>query len=163
MIANSHGMIVTVASVAGYLAAPSMVDYAASKAAALSFHEGLSAELTARYNAPKVRTVLMAQNYTRTALFEGFDSRGVLYPETVAESIVKAVLSGKSQHIVLPETAWFMLPRIRGWPLWMQYGLRKRLGKLMKDWKGRQVVQPSLAGGENEKRVEDSTVLVDAE
>jgi hypothetical protein len=56
-----------------------------------------------------------------------------------------------------------MLPRIRGWPLWMQYGLRKRLGKLMKDWKGRQVVQPSLAGGENEKRVEDSTVLVDAE
>jgi short-subunit dehydrogenase len=163
MIANSHGMIVTVASVAGYLAAPSMVDYAASKAAALSFHEGLSAELTARYNAPKIRTVLMAQNYTRTALFEGFDSRGVLYPETVAESIVKAVLSGKSQHIVLPETAWFMLPRIRGWPLWMQYGLRKRLGKLMKDWKGRQVVQPSLAGGENEKRVEDSTVLVDAE
>jgi short-subunit dehydrogenase len=156
-------MIVTVASVAGYLAAPSMVDYAASKAAALSFHEGLSAELTARYNAPKIRTVLMAQNYTRTALFEGFDSRGVLYPETVAESIVKAVLSGKSQHIVLPETAWFMLPRIRGWPLWMQYGLRKRLGKLMKDWKGRQVVQPSLAGGENEKRVEDSTVLVDAE
>ncbi|CAI9637611.1 unnamed protein product [Alternaria burnsii] len=163
MIANSHGMIVTVASVAGYLAAPSMVDYAASKAAALSFHEGLSAELTARYNAPKIRTVLMAQNYTRTALFEGFDSRGVLYPETVAESIVKAVLSGKSQHIVLPETAWFMLPRIRGWPLWMQYGLRKRLGKLMKGWKGRQVAQPSLAGGENEKRVEDSTVLVDAE
>ena len=45
----------------------------------------------------------------------------------------------------------------------MQYGLRKMLGKLMKGWKGRQVVQPSLAGGENEKRVEDSTVLVDAE
>jgi len=135
MIAANHGMIVTVASVAGYLSAPSMVDYASSKAAALSFHEGLAAELTARYNAPKIRTVLMAQSYTRTALFEGFDSKGVLYPETVAESIVKAV--------------------------WMQYGLRKRLGKLMAGWKGRQVVQPSLAG--EEKKVEDSTVLVDKE
>jgi short-subunit dehydrogenase len=163
MIANNHGMIVTVASVAGYLSAPSMVDYASSKAAALSFHEGLAAELVARYNAPKIRTVLMAQSYTRTALFEGFDSKGVLYPETVAESIVKAVLSGKSQHITLPETAWLFIPRIRAWPLWMQYGMRKKLGKLMKGWKGRQVVQPSLAGEEREKKVEDSTVLVDKE
>jgi len=161
MIAANHGMIVTVASVAGYLSAPSMVDYASSKAAALSFHEGLAAELTARYNAPKIRTVLMAQSYTRTALFEGFDSKGVLYPETVAESIVKAVLSGKSQHVVLPETSGLFIPAIRTWPYWMQYGLRKRLGKLMAGWKGRQVVQPSLAG--EEKRVEDSTVLVDKE
>jgi NAD(P)-dependent dehydrogenase (short-subunit alcohol dehydrogenase family) len=137
-----------------------MVDYASSKAAAVSFHEGLSAELVARYNAPKIRTVLMCQSYTRTALFEGFDASGVLYPETVAEGIVKAVLSGKSQHITLPETAWFTLPGLRGWPLWMQYGIRKRLGKLMKGWKGRQVVQPSLAGEESEKKVEDSTVLV---
>jgi len=161
MIAANHGMIVTVASVAGYLSAPSMVDYASSKAAALSFHEGLAAELTARYNAPKIRTVLMAQSYTRTALFEGFDSKGVLYPETVAESIVKAVLSGKSQHVILPETSGLFLPAIRNWPYWMQYGLRKRLGKLMAGWKGRQVVQPSLAG--EEKKVEDSTVLVDKE
>jgi short-subunit dehydrogenase len=102
MIANNHGMIVTVASLAGYLTAPSMVDYAASKSAAIAFHEGLASELATTYKAPKVRTVLMCQGYTRTALFEGFDS-AALFPETVADEIVKAVLSGKSQHLTLPE------------------------------------------------------------
>ncbi|KAF2031039.1 NAD(P)-binding protein [Setomelanomma holmii] len=179
MVENNHGMVVTVASLAGYISAPSMVDYAASKAAAVAFHEGLAAELVTHYNAPKVRTVLMCQGYTKTALFEGFDSK-FLYPETVAEEIVKAVLGGKSRHITLPETAWFLAPKIRGWPLWMQYGMRKRMDSFMRNWKGRQVVQPSLEGegGENEKdgegllgdgkgevevevEVEGSTVLVD--
>jgi short-subunit dehydrogenase len=166
MIANNHGMIVTVASLAAYLSAPSMIDYASSKAAALAFHEGLSAELVTHYNAPKVRTVLMAQGYTRTALFEGFDPKGVLFPETVAEEIVKAVLAGKSKHMIVPNTAWVLVPRLRGLPPWVQYGIRKRLDKLMKGWRGRQVVQPSEAEEkekEGEKKISDSTVLVDGE
>jgi short-subunit dehydrogenase len=159
MVQTNHGMIVTVASLAGYITAPSMVDYAASKSAAIAFHEGLAAELVTHYKAPKVRTVLMCQGYTRTKLFEGFDSKA-LFPETVAEEIVKAVLGGKSKHMTLPELAWAVAPRVRSFPLWMQYGARKRMDNMMKGWKGRQVVQPS----ENEeKRVEDSTVLVDGE
>ncbi|KAL6710436.1 hypothetical protein ACN47E_008484 [Coniothyrium glycines] len=163
MVATNHGTVVTVASLAGYLTAPALVDYAASKAAAISFHEGLAAELVTHYKAPAVRTVLMCQGYTRTALFEGFDSN-VLYPETVAEEIVKAVLSGKSQHITLSETSWHFVPKIRGWPLWMQYGMRKRLDNLMRGWKGRQVVQPSEADKEEkedaEAKADESTVLV---
>lgn len=162
MVENNHGMIVTVASLAGYITAPSLVDYAASKAAAVSFHEGLAAELVTHYKAPRVRTVLMCQGYTRTALFEGFDSK-VLFPETVAEEIVKAVLSGKSAHINLPETAWHFAPKLRGWPLWMQYGVRRRLDNLMRDWKGRQVVQPSEKEETEKKGVEESTVLVHGE
>lgn len=61
MIAKNHGSIVTVASMAGYVCAPNMVDYASSKAAALAFHEGLTAELATVYKAKRVRTVLMAQ------------------------------------------------------------------------------------------------------
>lgn len=176
MIANNHGMIVTVASLAGYVGAPSLVDYAASKSAAVAFHEGLTQELVTTYKAPKVRTVLMCQGYTRTALFEGFDTKA-LYPETVADEIVKAVLGGKSKHMVLPELAWHIAPRIRSWPLWMQYGMRKRMNP-MREWKGRQVVQPSemegdkSSGSESEKsgeglfgdgkEVGDSTVLVGA-
>lgn len=72
MIEQNHGMIVTVASVAAYHTAPDMVDYAASKAASLAFHEGLTAELRVRYGARRVRTVVVNQGYTRTALFEGF-------------------------------------------------------------------------------------------
>ncbi len=158
MVSNNHGMIVTVASLASYIVAPALVDYAASKASAVTFHEGLAAELVTHYKAPKVRTVLMCQGYTRTALFEGFDS-AVLFPETVAEEIVKAVLAGRSKHIILPETAWGLVPKIRGLPLWFQYGLRKGLDNLMKGWKGRQVVQPS----EVEGKTEESAVLVDKE
>ncbi|KAF1963521.1 dehydrogenase/reductase SDR family member 8 precursor [Byssothecium circinans] len=159
MIANNHGMIVTVASLAGYVVSPQMVDYAASKAAAVSFHEGLSAELSSVYNAPGVRTVLMCQGYTRTPLFEGFDS-SALYPETVAEAIVKAVFEGKSKHLTLPETSW-ALAGLRGWPVWMQYGLRKSLEYSMKNWKGRQVVQPSERESEGKtEKVEGSTVMV---
>jgi short-subunit dehydrogenase len=41
MIAKNHGMVITVASLAAYVTAPNLVDYTASKAAALVFHEGL--------------------------------------------------------------------------------------------------------------------------
>lgn len=159
MIANNHGMIVTVASLAGYVTASGMVDYAGSKSAAVSFHEGLAAELITHYKAPKVRTVLMCQGYTRTALFEGFGGK-CLYPETVAEEIVKAVLKGKSKTLNLPESAWHFAPKLRGFPLWLQYGVRGRLDGLMRNWKGRQVVQPSEVKEEGEK-VSDSTVLVE--
>jgi len=166
MIASNHGSIVTVASMAGYVAAPNMVDYASSKAAALAFHEGLTAELATVYKAKRVRTVLMAQNYTRTKLFEGFDGGAGLFPETVAEEIVKTVLSGKSGHIMLPEVGWLVTPHLRGWPIWMQYGVRNRLVKLMRGWQGRQVAQPSLEKKAEEvkekvgEKVEESGVLV---
>lgn len=162
MIEKNHGMVVTVASLAGYLTAPSMVDYSSSKAAALAFHEGLTAELTTRYKADKVRTVVMCQGYTRTALFEGFAGNS-LYPETVAEEIVKAVLNGRSAHLVLPESSWGIVPKVRAWPVWMQYGLRKGLKNLMNSWKGRQVDQPSEAAQEKAKPkgVEESAVLVE--
>ncbi|CRK31062.1 hypothetical protein BN1708_018616, partial [Verticillium longisporum] len=73
MVRANHGTIVTVASFAAFLAVPNMVDYGASKAAAMAFHEGLTAELTTRYKAPRVRTVLVNQGYTKTALFTGYN------------------------------------------------------------------------------------------
>jgi short-subunit dehydrogenase len=139
-----------------------MVDYASSKAAALAFHEGLSAELASVYKAPKVRTVVMCQSYTRTKLFEGFDGKA-LYPETVAEEIVKAVLRGKSAHILTPEAGWLIVPRMRSLPLWLQYSTRKGLDHLMAKWSGRQVVQPSLEKDEQVEKVEESGVLVPEE
>lgn len=71
MVAKNHGMIVTVASSAAWVTAPRMTEYAASKAAALAFHEGLASELVVA-KAPKVRTVVVNQGYTQTSLFKGF-------------------------------------------------------------------------------------------
>lgn len=155
MITNNHGMVVTVASLASYVTAPALVDYCASKSAALTFHEGLQAELATIYRADKVRCVCVCQGYTQTALFAGF-SKGdgffgyALDAETVAESVARAVLAGKSDHIILPKGN-SGITTLRGWPTWVQVSLRKDLKNLMKEWKGRQVLQPS--------EIEKSSVL----
>lgn len=137
MIAANHGMVVTVASQAGYAVTPNMVDYSATKAAAIAFHEGLAAELVTRYQAPRVRTVLITQGFTRTALIKNLTPEDtwfnpLLYPETVAENIVKQVLSGDSGHVLVPSTTGWVAQRLRGYPLWFQHSLRCSLERLMR-------------------------------
>jgi short-subunit dehydrogenase len=61
MIENDHGHIVTVASLAAHGPRTANVAYAASKAAALAFHEGLGLELALYYDAKKVRTRRVTQ------------------------------------------------------------------------------------------------------
>jgi short-subunit dehydrogenase len=56
MVKRNHGHVITIASMASFVALGEMVDYCCSKASALAFHEGLSQELRYWYNAPKVRT-----------------------------------------------------------------------------------------------------------
>ena len=97
--------------------------------------------------------MLVTQGFTRTALFDGFDPGDgfvsyALAPETVAEEVVKAVLARESRHVVLPAVHSYFALLVRAWPLWLQAALRKDLVKLMKKYKGRQVVLPggSVAG-----------------
>ncbi|KAI9372194.1 hypothetical protein BJX61DRAFT_458366 [Aspergillus egyptiacus] len=137
MIKRNHGMVVTVASQAGYISSPNMVDYSATKAAAIAFHEGLAAELVARYNAPRVRTVLLTQSFVQTTLIDKLTPEDtwfnpLLHPETVAESLVEQVLSGKSGHVLVPGSTGWLAKCLRGFPLWLQYGLRLRLERLMR-------------------------------
>ncbi|KAK6208239.1 peroxisomal 2 4-dienoyl-CoA reductase sps19 [Pestalotiopsis sp. IQ-011] len=168
MVRRDHGMVVTVTSLAAWITVPNMVDYGASKAAALAFHEGLAAELATRYNAPRVRTVLVNQGYTKTPLFTGFreDSPFImpaLEPESVAEAIVRQILTGKSGHIVKPSFGATM-KALRALPHWYSYGLRTKGENFMTNWKGTQVVKDldkhyaEREGPEGE--VEESTVLV---
>jgi len=159
MVARNHGMVVTVASLAAYITAPSMVDYAASKAAAMAFHEGLAAELKCKYGASKVRTVVVNQGYTKTALFEGFKNGNqfILPPlevDTVAEAIVKQVLTGKSGQIIAPRFAGTVSSFLRGMPGWYQNRVRNQGQALMKNWKGRQVIDVETHYGEKKETSE---------
>lgn len=143
MIANNHGMVVTVSSVAAFATLPNMVDYAASKAAAHSFHEGLTAELKTRYNAPRVRTVVVNPGYTKTLLFSGYDTGSKflfppLHPETVAEAIVKKVISGSSGQVILPLLG-NIVTALRAVPHFVQLSTRAD-PKQMDGFHGRQVV-----------------------
>ncbi|PQE27439.1 short-chain dehydrogenase protein [Rutstroemia sp. NJR-2017a BVV2] len=144
MISKNHGMVVTVASVAAYVTVPNMVDYASSKAAALSFHEGLTAELLTKYNAPKVRTVVINQGYTKTALFQGYKNDSpflmpTLEVDTVAEGIAKKILSGKSGQGIFPGFG-VVLTFMRAMPGWYQNRVRNQGQNIMKNWNGRQVL-----------------------
>jgi short-subunit dehydrogenase len=75
LISRDHGMVVTVASKAGFCTTADMVAYCSSKAANVSFHEGLAMELVTRYNAPRVRTVLVTLSFAKT-----FVTRDLLTP-----------------------------------------------------------------------------------
>lgn len=147
MISHNHGHIVTVASIGAYVNAPKMVDYNASKAAALSFHEGLTLELKAVYDAKKVRTTVVTPGYVRTELFEGYQNTSrfmfpSLFPETLGEEIGKAVLSGMGGYVILPR-GYYALTGIRGWFSWLHMRVLGRVYRVMDGWKGRQVVDPN--------------------
>lgn len=137
LIQHDHGMVVTVSSQCGFTTTPNMVDYSASKAAALAFHEGLAAELVTRYRAPRVRTVLVAPGFTRTALIRDLTPddawfNPLLEPETVAQEVVASVLEGKSGRVVVPGSAGWCAVVLRGLPLWLQAGMRNYLERLMR-------------------------------
>jgi all-trans-retinol dehydrogenase (NAD+) len=166
LIAANHGMVVTVSSFAAWVCVPDMVDYASSKAAALSFHEGLTAELKTRYGAPRVRTVVVNQGYTRTALFTGYNNDSefmvpTLHPETVAEAIVRQVLSGDSGQVVVPRFG-VTLAGLAAMPHWYQVSLRAKNQTIMSNFKGRQVVQDldKFYADREKSETEGSTILV---
>jgi short-subunit dehydrogenase len=145
IISRNHGMVVTLSSIGSWASLPDMVDYSASKAAALAFHEGLSGELKFRYNAPRVRTVTVHPGHTQTALFAGFEQGSsfvtpTLHPDTVAEAVVRQVLTGRSGTIVIPE-AGSMVSMVRGLPDWYGIGIRAGADGGTKNWSARQVVQ----------------------
>jgi len=166
MVKNNHGMVVTISSIAAYITVPNMTDYAASKAATLCFHEGLTSELKTRYNAPKVRTVVVNPGVTKTALFTGYlnDSKFLmptLEVETVAEAVVKKVLTGTSGQVMVPGFAQVLL-YLRTLPHWYQLNLRNKGEKIMRGWHGRQVVEPEEHYKAQQQLAEGSgsTVLV---
>eukprot|EP00930_Biecheleria_cincta_P043572 TRINITY_DN29904_c0_g1_i1.p1 TRINITY_DN29904_c0_g1~~TRINITY_DN29904_c0_g1_i1.p1 ORF type:complete len:322 (+),score=62.93 TRINITY_DN29904_c0_g1_i1:30-968(+) len=127
MLEAGQGHIVTVASVAGLMAAPGMVDYSASKFASVGFTEGLRKELRAMHG-DKVRTSLVCPAAIKTALFKGFDQPilPALEPEYVAEQIVDAVRY-RREMVVLPKLADTSLIHAL-WPVSMTDALWRLLG-----------------------------------
>lgn len=125
MIASKKGRIVTIASMASFVTAPGLVDYSATKAAALAIHEGLQTELKHRYGAPEIKTSVIHPFYARTALIDSFRASlsasrvPVIEPQQVADAVLEQVLSGRSVQVCLP--AWMGIGALaRGLPFWIQ-------------------------------------------
>ncbi|XP_077984274.1 epidermal retinol dehydrogenase 2-like [Glandiceps talaboti] len=106
MIANNHGHLVTIASMAGSMGAAGLVEYCASKFAAVGLHESMMLEL-ASMNASGVQTTLVQPSFIDTGLFEGFDQGNVpaLQPQYVADKVTEAVETNQ-KILCLPRVAY---------------------------------------------------------
>lgn len=134
MIREDKGHVVNMSSVTAYMALPSMVDYCASKAASLTFHEGLNCELKTKYKASGVLTTIVQPSWVRTAMSpanadEIERAQGkMLSPREVADRALQQIDSGRGGQIVLPGKLAFF-SSLKGWPNWMQELLRDSMGR----------------------------------
>jgi len=136
MIEQNKGHVVTVASMASYLASCNLVDYCCTKAGVLALHQGLTQELKHRYAAPLVKTTIIHPMFAKTGIIKGFEeplkkAKVPLIPaEVVGDAIIKQVLSGSSGQIYVPPPMGYV-SGIRGWPHWMQENMRDGVAKVM--------------------------------
>lgn len=117
MMEAGQGHIVTVASAAGLAGTSRLVDYSASKFAAVGFDESLRMELR-RLGSP-VRTTVVCPFFIDTGMFEGVKTRfpwllPILKPDYVVRRILGAVASNRSR-LILPRFVW-TVPVVRVLP-----------------------------------------------
>ena len=129
MIANKKGHVLSVASLASFVALAGAVDYSCTKAALLAFHEGLTQELKHRYKCPQIKTTIVHPGWTKSAITShpaiqaGLKRIGasLLEPGDVADAMVKQIMAAKSGQIVLGPG---LAPKIRALPVWLQELIR---------------------------------------
>jgi NAD(P)-dependent dehydrogenase (short-subunit alcohol dehydrogenase family) len=134
MIQRNKGHVVTVASIASFVALATAADYSATKAGALAFHESLVSEIKHQYKAPGVLASVVHPNFAKTALIDDFVSRleraGVrlLNSDVIADEVVAQIKSRRGGQLVVPRSAT-SISAIRGWPTWLQELLRDTIAR----------------------------------
>jgi uncharacterized protein len=100
MVARGHGAVVNIASTGGYLPAPYLAVYAATKAYVVSFTQALWAET----HGSGVRVVAVSPGPTKTAM----NTRGTRSAEAVATTVLRAltgdrpaVIDGKANALTV--------------------------------------------------------------
>ncbi|XP_068236727.1 epidermal retinol dehydrogenase 2-like [Palaemon carinicauda] len=141
MMASNKGHVVTVASLAGLAGVNKLVDYCASKFAAVGFDESLKLELMVNgYNG--VNTTAICPYYINTGMFDGVRSKliPILSPEYVASEAVDGILLNK-QMVILPGFCRLLIILKLILPLKGGYMMYKACGghMTMEDFKGRPV------------------------
>lgn len=112
MIERNDGHIVNVASAAGLVGTSNLVDYSASKFAAVGFDEALRLELKKQqYN---VRTTVVCPYYTNTGKFAGVQSKfswllPIMSGEYVAKQMHRGLRKNKTR-VVLPKFVTLLTP-----------------------------------------------------
>jgi len=111
MLSKNHGHIITMASMAGHFGANGLVDYCASKHAAVGFNEALRSEIDAQEK--KITVTTISPFYIDTGMFAGISSFSpimfpILKPEYVVERVVEAVLTD-TPFVCMPKSCYIYL------------------------------------------------------
>ncbi|XP_043914837.1 17-beta-hydroxysteroid dehydrogenase 13-like [Protopterus annectens] len=106
MMKNNHGHIVTVASAAGHFGTPFLVDYSASKFAAVGFHEALTEELNV-LGKEGIKTTCLCPFFVNTGFVANISSRliPVLEVEYVVDKLIDGIQTNK-RMIFLPPSVY---------------------------------------------------------
>ncbi|KAJ8117425.1 hypothetical protein OPT61_g1381 [Boeremia exigua] len=127
MLAQRKGHIVSIASMASFIAAPGIVDYCISKVGALYLTEGLRAECLTHYpNGSSICTTSVHPSWHQTGILKGatretLARQGIVPdpPSRVSDVVLKQVLGGRSGRLCVPADQE-RHAGIRGWPRWAQ-------------------------------------------
>lgn len=105
MIEKKAGHVVNIASLAGHSGTNKLVDYCASKFAAVGLDEAFRVELFVQGLADSIKTTVVCPYYISTGMFSGVQSKviPILRPEYVAERAVASILTN-TEVCLLP--AW---------------------------------------------------------
>ncbi|KAJ5753011.1 hypothetical protein N7520_009928 [Penicillium odoratum] len=122
MVKHNHGHFLIMSSQTAHLATSGIVDYAATKAAALAIYEGLQTELRHVYKAPAVRMSCLAPSGVQTKMFRGIktpSSVTLMRPDDVGAVVTEILWSGQAQNRMTPGLA-YISPPTRALPDWFR-------------------------------------------
>jgi len=110
MISRKDGHIVNVASLAGHSGTNKLVDYCASKFAAVGLDESLRVELFVQGHSDYIKTTVVCPYYISTGMFAGVQSKliPILEPPFVADQVVQAVLRER-EVLLLPWWSFLLI------------------------------------------------------
>lgn len=91
MIANKKGHIVSIASMAGVIALPSLSDYCASKFGAVAIDEALRLELKKKRQYQYVKTTCICPYFIDTGMFKGARMAFPMYILTPEETVTRII------------------------------------------------------------------------
>ncbi|KAE8631206.1 hypothetical protein XENTR_v10001107 [Xenopus tropicalis] len=109
MMKKDRGHIVTVASIAGQLGVPYLVDYCASKFGLVGFHESLTSELKL-LGKDGVKTTCLCPVFVNTGFVQNPSTR--VWPVLKTEDVVKCLMEGiltNKKMIIVPSSVKYSL------------------------------------------------------
>ncbi|PNS15039.1 hypothetical protein CAC42_2268 [Sphaceloma murrayae] len=137
MIERKKGHIITIASMASFIAQPFMTDYCVTKAGVMAFHEGLTSEIRGAHGCPEIKTTIVHPLWAATAMVAPHANQlkqggqKIMDPQDVSNAVVDQIINRRSGKLVIGQGT-NLIKRFRYYPDWITWIIRRGMEKKMK-------------------------------